>query len=350
MDRRCLEQLFSRLKQKTVLVVGDFFLDRYLMIDPAKDEPSLETGLTAYQVVEVRNSPGAAGSVADSLAALEIGHVMALSLLGDDGAGYDLRRELHRRGINTEAMIIDDRLRTPTYTKPMRQQGEGDVELNRLDIKNFSPTPPDIVDKIAARLAALAPKVDGIAVIDQVAEAECGVVTTALRQHLTQIAQTYPDLPIIVDSRARAWQYRNVMLTPNAQEVLAGRGGYESEEVDDGQLAAVGQELYSQAGRPVFITLGSRGQLVITKSRSSLVPTIFVPGPIDVVGAGDSAMAGILAALMSQREPIDAAKLGNVTASITIQKLGTTGTASPAEVLAQAPLFQHLTPRKWGSS
>ena len=240
MDRRCLEQLFSRLKQKTVLVVGDFFLDRYLMIDPAKDEPSLETGLTAYQVVEVRNSPGAAGSVADSLAALEIGHVMALSLLGDDGAGYDLRRELHRRGINTEAMIIDDRLRTPTYTKPMRQQGEGDVELNRLDIKNFSPTPRTSWTKSRRDWRRWLRRSTESRSSTRVAEAECGVVTTALRQHLTQIAQTYPDLPIIVDSRARAWQYRNVMLTPNAQEVLAGRGGYESEEVDDGQLAAVG--------------------------------------------------------------------------------------------------------------
>ena len=38
-------------------MLGDLFLDRYLDIDPALDEPSVETGLTAYQVVRVRQLP-----------------------------------------------------------------------------------------------------------------------------------------------------------------------------------------------------------------------------------------------------------------------------------------------------
>ena len=37
---------------------GDFFLDRYLHIDPARDETSIETGLTVYNVVEVRAPAG----------------------------------------------------------------------------------------------------------------------------------------------------------------------------------------------------------------------------------------------------------------------------------------------------
>ena len=35
----------------TVLVVGDFFLDKYLIIEHALAETSLETGLEAHQVV-----------------------------------------------------------------------------------------------------------------------------------------------------------------------------------------------------------------------------------------------------------------------------------------------------------
>ena len=58
-----LEQLLSRFAGLSVLVVGDFFLDKYLVLDPALDEPSLETGLDARQVVERRCMPGAAGTV-----------------------------------------------------------------------------------------------------------------------------------------------------------------------------------------------------------------------------------------------------------------------------------------------
>jgi sugar/nucleoside kinase (ribokinase family) len=43
-------------------------------------------------------------------------------------------------------------------------------------------------------------------------------------------------------------------------------------------------------------------------------------------------MAGVVSALASGAEPEEAALLGNVVASITIQQIGTTGTASPAQV------------------
>ena len=57
-------------------------------------------------------------------------------------------------------------------------------------------------------------------------------------------------------------------------------------------------------------------------------------GRIDTVGAGDSALAGIAAALAARRGAREAAELGNFAAGVTVQKLFTTGTASPAEVLA----------------
>ena len=54
-----IERILATIPQRTVGVLGDLFLDRYLDIDPALDEPSVETGKTAYQVVKVRSYPGA---------------------------------------------------------------------------------------------------------------------------------------------------------------------------------------------------------------------------------------------------------------------------------------------------
>ena len=53
----------------------------------------------------------------------------------------------------------------------------------------------------------------------------------------------------------------------------------------------------------------------------------------------DSVMAGIVSALCSGAKPIEAARLGNLIASITIQQIGTTGTTSPAQVRER---FQQL--------
>ena len=74
--------------------MGDFFLDRYLHIDPAKAETSIETGLTVYNVVEVRSQPGAAGTILNNLVALGIREIHAVGFCGDDGEGYELRRAL----------------------------------------------------------------------------------------------------------------------------------------------------------------------------------------------------------------------------------------------------------------
>src|SRR5262249_26346963 len=92
---RSVDHLLTRIPQLTVGVLGDLFLDRYLDIDAARTEPSIETGLDAYQVVRVRSNPGAAGTVINNLAALGVKCVPAMAVIGDDGEGYELRRSLN---------------------------------------------------------------------------------------------------------------------------------------------------------------------------------------------------------------------------------------------------------------
>src|ERR1700757_2466035 len=89
-----VEQILAGLPGLTIGVLGDLFLDRYLDLDPSLTEPSIETGLDAYQVARVRSSPGAAGTVINNLVALGVQRVIAISVIGDDGEGYELRQAL----------------------------------------------------------------------------------------------------------------------------------------------------------------------------------------------------------------------------------------------------------------
>ncbi len=52
-----LDSLLAALPKLSIGLVGDLFLDRYLDIDPEMSELSIETGLEAYQVTRIRNSP-----------------------------------------------------------------------------------------------------------------------------------------------------------------------------------------------------------------------------------------------------------------------------------------------------
>jgi sugar/nucleoside kinase (ribokinase family) len=98
-------------------------------------------------------------------------------------------------------------------------------------------------------------------------------------------------------------------------------------------------EFFRRNRKPVFLTAGHHGILLFTKKVCQHIPAVPVEGEIDIVGAGDSVMAGVVSALCSRAEPAEAALLGDIVASITIQQIGTTGTASRKQVRER---FAHL--------
>ncbi len=322
-----LATLLGRFGRLRIAVVGDFFVDRYLMIDPALEERSLETGLPAHQVVEVRAQPGAAGTVTNNLAALGVGYLFAVGFRGRDGEGYELQQGLEATGVRCELLRETSDRRTPTYTKPMvTRPGAPAEELSRLDIKNRTPTPASIEREVIEALRTVSEQVDAVIVADQVSEPDCGVVTGAVREALAALGREQPALPIWVDSRAHIAAFRDVMVKPNLAEARAMVG-------HDAPPADVARELARRNGRPCMITLGAAGALAATAEATEVVPGVPVGGPIDIVGAGDSFTAGAVCTLAAGGTLREAAQVGCLVASITIQQLGTTGTASVEQVL-----------------
>src|SRR5436190_4422197 len=94
LTEKILEKILIQIPHLTIGVLGDLFLDRYLDIDAALTEPSVETGLDAYQVVRVRSYPGALGTVINNLADLGVGKILPVAFYGDDGEGYELQQAL----------------------------------------------------------------------------------------------------------------------------------------------------------------------------------------------------------------------------------------------------------------
>lgn len=323
-----IEQILATVPHKSIGLIGDLFLDRYLDIDPARDEPSIETGLTAYQVTHVRSYPGALGTVMNNLAALGVGRIEPIAIIGDDGEGYELRQALHRLpSVEMRGLVMAADRRTPTYTKPMY----GDRELNRLDIKNRTPTPAMHEDAVLAKIEEAWSRLDAVIVLDQVSEENCGVITTRVREHLTALCKRSPTKFVLADSRQQIGLFRNMCIKPNRSEIEAWLG--KSDPVDFDNLLRFAVE---QLQSPVFCTRSDDGIHVAfpaTKANDIIrVPAYPVTGPIDSCGAGDSCSAAITAAMVCGLTHEQAAAFGNLVASITVQQIGTTGTATPAQV------------------
>ncbi|MBI5832799.1 MAG: carbohydrate kinase [Armatimonadetes bacterium] len=323
-----LDELLNRLPSVSIAVFGDFFLDKYLILDPDLTETSIETGLPAHQVIETRCQPGAAGTVTNNLRALGVGTVEAVGFRGADGDGYELRRALRRSGVSTTTLLDTDERCTPCYCKPLVcREGQPPEELSRLDTKNRTRTSTELEDRVSEALEIAAARCQAIIVADQVPEPDCGVVTARLREFISQLAQVAPELVIMVDSRCNIGAFRGVSIKPNGHEVVAAFG--------DEPVEALATRLATECARPVFITQGEDGVVVGHEGQSSRVPAITVDGPIDIVGAGDSFCAASTAALTAGASPVEAAQMGCLVASITVQQLGTTGTASPDQVRAR---------------
>ena len=317
-----LTEKYARLH---IAVVGDFCLDRYFEIDPAKQEISIETGLPVHNVVRVRCQPGGAGTIVNNLVALGVGTIYGIGFAGVDGEGYELRRAL--QAIDLKHFVFTDAVKTFTYSKPLlMHRNRPPEELSRLDTKNWSPTPAKVQQQLAKAVAAV--RADAMILLDQVDIPETGVVT---RRVLKEIQRLAGQRLILADSRRGLRNFPKVAFKMNRAEFSALTG--HAKKVPLQNLANAAVSLARKNNQPVFITLAERG--IVGASPTGEVshqPSHPLRGPIDIVGAGDAVTANIITALASGASVSEAVTLANAAASLVIHQLGTTGTASVRQI------------------
>lgn len=331
MDWASLGAVYGGLR---IAVVGDFCLDRYLEIDPALSEVSIETGLPVRNVVRVRAQPGAAGTVLNNLSALGVGRILPVGFCGDDGEGFELRRALERTpGVEMGAgtFLTTSERRTFTYCKPLLVGGGGSpVELERLDSKNWTATSAAVSGWIERALKNIEEEVDAVIVMDQVDRVGTGVVTEGVLRVLGDLAAR--GKRVIADSRRGLRGYPPMCFKMNAREfgVYLGLGDLEGARLE----AGVRREAEA-LGHPVVVTLAERGMLgALPDGTVARVECLPLRGPIDVVGAGDSVTANLAAAFGAGLPLEDGLRLANAAASHVVHQLGTTGVARLSDIAA----------------
>jgi rfaE bifunctional protein kinase chain/domain len=333
LSRARLELILQIMKTVTIGVIGDFTLDGYWYADMEQSQLSRETATYPRPIVRETYSLGGAANAAWNLSALEVDVVLGFSVIGNDWRGKILRDLLAGAGIQTFGILNQASRQTPFYGKVMlTAAGRRSQEDARLDFINQQPLSVETEQALLAAIqTAFATGMDGLMIADY---QSLGVVTDRVRHGLLELAGQHKK-PFVVDSRERAGEFRQLILKPNDTE--AARLFF-----PDRKIAEVGLEDLSnaaiqhnrQTGQPIIITLGERGCLTAADGECVILPGVPVPPPVDPVGAGDAFLASFTAAIASGAHPFEAACLANLSAAVTVAKIGVTGTASPAEILS----------------
>jgi bifunctional ADP-heptose synthase (sugar kinase/adenylyltransferase) len=334
----------DRVGSTTVTVFGDFCLDKYLCINSNQNEVSVESGLTAYQVFEKRLYAGVGGTITNNLRALGV-PVIAVGLVGDDGEGYELLRELKNTGVNTDLIIKSNEIVTGTYTKPMQTtDGKTYTEMERFDFRNFKPTSRELDARLLENLKHAINASDGIAITDQFLELNYSSVTENIRRSLPELARLNPDKFFYADSRGFADSYKNIVIKCNEFEVQESENNVANlvgNEISEEVILRNGKKLLEKDKKAVIVTAGSKGAYVFERDTTTHVPAFRVNDKIDITGAGDATNAGIISGLTLGLTLPEATLLGCCISSLTIEQIGVTGTTTIEEIIKR--LQKHYT-------
>ena len=323
----------ARISDVRVAVFGDFCLDAYWIVDADLSERSVETDKPVWRTRQQAYSLGGAGNVTANLADLGVAEVHAVGLIGDDLFGWQMLQLMQRKGVRTDAMLQSQSdWQTMVYAKPH----VADEEQSRIDFGAFNTVSIASIDALIEQLGRAADHCQVVILNQQV---PAGVSPPEMIERINGVVAAHPQCRFIVDSRHRAELYEQVMLKLNAHEAarLCGQPVPLDERIEAATTRRQVQQLQHQAGRAVFVTRGENGLLAADGGQLHEVPGIQVLENVDPVGAGDTAVAALAAALGAGCDVHTAAKLANVAASVTVRKLRITGTATPDELRRIGP-------------
>jgi len=324
-----LRESLERIAKARVTVFGDFCLDAYWLLDDQQTELSIETGLPLRRVREQRYSLGGAGNVVANLVDLGVHAVRAVGVVGKDVFGYALHALLEEKAVHLDGFEIDHAWQTMVYAKPCA----GGREDNRIDFGAFNAMWSEMEDRLLDNLKQAAAASDIVILNQQVPR---GVTGDSMLRKLNKVITSHPDVKFLVDARHTPALYAPSILKLNATEACRYIGVPEHADLPEAKAVEFAASIHRKTGKPAFITRGEQGMVFAEDGAVGLVAGLHIAGEVDTVGAGDTVASALAAVLGSGGGSQMAAEIANLAAMVTVQKLRTTGTATPQEILRAA--------------
>jgi rfaE bifunctional protein kinase chain/domain len=302
--------LLSRLKGRTVLVIGDLMLDHFVIGSVDRISPEAPVPVVRFARDEYRL--GGAANVAANLHALGAG-VDVVGIVGDDAEGARLRTELSGAGIGTTGIVIDPSRCTTRKTRVVTTRNQ---QVARIDYEGDNEATGGLALALVAQIERLAGATGAILISDYLK----GVVTREVVAAAVAAGERH-GIPVTIDPKVpHATYYAGATLvTPNHHEAEA--VAHMRLRTDD-DAAACARRVGELTGcANVLITRGEHGMWLHTPERDTALHAE-AREVSDVTGAGDTVIATLTLALAAGATLEEAARLANRAAGIVVGKFG----------------------------
>jgi rfaE bifunctional protein kinase chain/domain len=305
-----IEILFKNLLGKTIAVVGDLMLDRYIWGNVSRISP--EAPVPVIDVASESARLGGAANVANNIKSL--GAVpLLVGVIGDDNSGKLLRQTIEEMGFSTSGIVKDEERSTTVKTRVIAHN----QHVVRIDRESRSDISSVIEEKLLFTMRRQMKNIDAIILEDY----NKGVITEHLITEIVKLAHEHNTI-VTVDPKAKNFfTYNNVtVFKPNRKETEDALGiNLESEA----NVVQAGKTLLEKLhAKNILLTRSEKGMTLFASDGSiNHIPTK-ARKVADVSGAGDTVIATLTLALASGATIHEAAILANHAGGIVCGEVG----------------------------
>lgn len=304
------------LKNTKVLIIGDLAMDEMVYGDT--ERISREAPVLILLHTETKNLLGAASNAAHNASAINSGKVSVIGVLGEDYQADQLKEAFKNANINTEYLVYDASRKTTTKTRISGSCSQSVTQqIVRIDRQTSAPISKETEDKVIAQMEKAIPLHDAIILSDY----HIGVLTQRIIDKAIELANKN-DKVIVADIQKNFDKYKGVTsLTPNLPDTQKFLGFGLNSKGDFEKAGTILQNMIKP--KSILVTCGDRGMMVIEPDyKITEIPVFNKSHVFDVTGAGDTVTAIYTMALSIGAEPVYAAVIGNIAASIVIKQFG----------------------------
>ena len=307
MDKQRFDEISGSFSQKSILVIGDVMLDKFMW--GKADRISPEAPVPIISVDQISHSPGGAANVALNLSKLSANaHILAI--VGDDNESKLLEDSLIKDGVKVK-FIKDIKKSTTTKTRIIAH-GQ---QVVRADYENKNDITSEQIENIKDALYDLATEINAIIIEDY----NKGILVKDCIETILEMAAKH-NLPVYVDpKRDNFFVYNKIRLfKPNMFE-------FESMINFDKQnksFEELGKQLREKIDAEILmITRGEEGVTLFTDNNVQTIGTK-ARKVHDVSGAGDTAISAFVLSDLSGASIEESAMISNYSAGRVCEELG----------------------------
>ncbi len=303
-------ELLHKIKDLSVLVIGDFMVDKYIEGSVSRISP--EAPVPVLEVKNKKSKLGGAGNVVNNISTLGAS-IKIVGCVGTDADGTWLIQKMSERDIDTSYLRQEKDIQTISKTRLVSKK----QQFLRLDEETVKEVSDEFCDFVVENLDEIFEKVDVLIISDY----GKGTIRKDLAQTLIRYANGH-NIISVVDPKGKDYSkyFGATVCTPNMNELRV----VTEEKVDtEIQILEAGLRLrQATAIKNLMVTRSEKGISLIREDEMKKDFPAIEKDVIDVTGAGDTVVSVVATCMGVGYTVEESCVIANIAASIVCSKFG----------------------------